>query len=229
MAELVDFILLKANALLVVVQKYIASDGKRGISSADSDKLKAGIDDLTQKNSDQAKAITDEEKQTELVNQTVARGHDAVMKVRDAALGKYGRNDKNRNREFHVGKDVRTAKEMLSELAYMKGTATDNLNDLAERGLVQADIDVFDTVTQDLKTNSGTQKNLQTVKGNLTKARGASAKNLESIMFSIQKSAKVIFRDQPDVLAEFKSIQDSHGGRGKTPAPAPVAQQSTQK
>ncbi len=221
MAEVVDFVLMKANALLIVVQKFLAATGKKGISSADADKLTAGIADLTQKNTDQGKAVTAEEDQTTLVNQTVARGHNIIMKTRDAALGKYGKADKVRSKEFHVGQDIRSAKQMFGELAYMKGAATSHKGDLAERGLTDDDIAEFDAVAQDLKTNSGAQKDAQTLQTNATEARDASVKNLQAIMFSIQKSAKVIFRDQPDVLAEFKSIQDSHGGGGKNPPPTP--------
>jgi len=219
MAEAVNFVLEKANALLTVCLKYLAGPDKPGISSDDVQSLQSGIDNLTQKNTDQEKAVEAEGKQTDLVNQTVDRGHAIIMKTRNAGQAHYGKKNTVRNKEFHVGKEIKTVKGMNDELKYMKSVATDNKDDLAKHGFTSADIDEFDAVSQDLKTNSGNQKNAQTVQKAATADRNASMKNLQSVMFSIQKTAKVVFEKQPSVLVEFGSIHDSHGSGRKKPLP----------
>ena len=226
MVDLVNFIMQKANALLTVCLKYAAGPDVDGISSDDIQSLQSATDDVAAKNTAQEKAVETEQKLTSLLDDTLAKGHALIRKAQNAAQAHYGKDNRARNQEFHIGgKDIRTVKAMGDELGYMKSAVTDNKDDLAKHGFKDTDIASFDSVSQELKTNSGNQKDAQKVKKAATKERDASVKNLQAVIRSIQKTAKVVFADKPSVLIEFESIREGrHGTKTQPPTPQPTSQ-----
>lgn len=226
MLEILNFLLLKAKALVVVCLKYAASDGKEGISAGDAQALQAAITDAGAKNTAQEKAVSNEEKLTDLRDQTMGKAHDLLRKTLDAAQSEYGKDNKVRNKEFHVGgPKLNAVKTMGTELKYMKSVATDNLADLKKHGFKDSDITSFDTISTDLDTNSANQKDARKVQKAATADRDAAVKNLRKAINQVQKAAKVVFQNQPSVLIEFESISDGHGG-GKAQPPTPPADQT---
>lgn len=232
MLETLNFLVQKATALLKACLNHPASDGVDGISSEQIQSLQSAMDDVDVKNTDQEKAVEFEGKQTGFVNETMAKGHALITKTHNAAQAHYGKDNKARNREFHIGgKAVTSVKSMRSELKYLKSVATDNNADLAKHGFKDSDIANFDTISAELKTNSANQKNAQKLQKGATKERDASMKNLQKVVRSIQHDAQVIFEKEPSILVEFESISDGHHGAKAAPAP-PVPEpqaQSTSK
>ena len=224
MLEVLNFLLLKAKALAAVCLKYAAGDGKEGISAGDIQTLQAAIADAEASNTDQEKAVSNEEKLTDLQNQTMAKAHNLLRKTQDAAEAEYGDN-KARRKEFHIGgPKIASVKAMGTELKYAKSVAIDNLAALKKHGFKDADIAKFDTLSTELDTNATNQKNARKVQKAATADRDATVKDLRKAISEVQKSAKVVFQDQSSILVEFESISDSHGGGGKKPPTPPPDQ-----
>jgi hypothetical protein len=220
MLEALNFLLEKANALLAVCLKYPAGEGTDGISAGDIQTLQTAIDDAKEKNTAQEKAVETEIKLTDLQAQTMEKGHGLIRKTQNAGQSEYGKENKPRNKEFHIGGEtIKSVKTMGAELKYMKSVATDNKADLAKHGFKDSDITNFDAISTELDTNSSNQKDAQKVQKAATKERDDSMKNLQKAARRVQKAAKVVFEKQPSVLIEFESIHDGRHA-AKTPTPA---------
>lgn len=223
--EKMDEALQQGKVMQGTCEKHAATDSKPGIHPDQIQLLNTNLEDASAKNTEQKKAVEIVVDLTTRQNSKMAEGGALVQKIREAAKGEYGEDDKARMKEFHVGSDVpKTVKGLVSELEYTEEASSAHKADLAKHGVKDADIQSLGTTADELSRIDTEQENAKKVQKAATKARDNSMKTLRKTIRKIQHSAKSIFADQPLVLIEFESISGGRGPGGKQTPPPPSSQ-----
>lgn len=223
--EKLDSALQNAKMLQTTCNRHAASGDTDGIS-ADQIQLLAGqIANASSKDTQQKRSIEVVSTLTARQNEMVDKGDKLIQKVKEAAKGKYGEEDKARMREFHVGRDVpRSVKGLVSELKYTREVALANKSDLAQHGLKETQIEMLGTTADELSTIDAEQETAKKKQKAATNDRDNAMEALRKAMRKIQHSARSIFADEPSVLIEFESIARGRGPGGQNSTPPPPEQ-----
>jgi hypothetical protein len=158
---------------------------------------------------------------TDAQDRAEARAHTLIAKERDAARGRFGRQDEQMMREFAVGKPRPTSvKELATLLAYMKKAAEKYAGDLAKNGFKGADLSALTAVASELETADVSQELAKKAQKNATQARNDAVCVLRQTMQKVRSTAKSVFAGRRDVLTEFESTVRAKASRAKEPAAA---------
>jgi hypothetical protein len=208
-----------ARALLKTAQKYAATDERDGIDPDLAAALATAIERAVAADTTQQNSLRDVGRFTEAQDKAMARAKLLIGKQRNAAKGRYGVQDKQMMKEFHVGAaPAVTVKGMVVELAYMKSVAEKRVGDLTKHGFKAADMAALDAAAEELKQADASQELAKKAQKNATQARNDAVKDLQQAIQKVRSTAKSVFAGQKSILVEFESIKRAKPAKKAKPA-----------
>ncbi len=226
--EKLDFTLQNSNMLLPTCRKHAANGDTEGISGEQIEVLSGQIEDASSKDTAQKQSLEVVATLTVKQNEIAKRGEKSIQRIKEAAKGEYGEDDKARMKEFHVGTEIPSSvKRLVLELKYISLVAVANKADLAKRGIKDEQIAQLASTADELTAADAEQEAAKKRQKAATKERDAAMKSLQKTIRKIQHTAKSVFADQPSVLIEFESISKRRGTGGQinaSPPAGPAAQ-----
>jgi hypothetical protein len=195
-----------AGAVLVAAKKYQAELATVGSTETETQRLEDLVASLTAKDVAYESAVSAGGKMTAEQNSLMEEGVEIIGKLKAVVKIAFYRDDA-MYRTFHVG--TRTpgkVARMLAELAYLKEQVTANAAALAARGFGESDLTALTTCYENIQAKDAGQENNKKVRSGLRIERDALLKEMQEAKRLIRGSAKVVFRNNPTILNEFKSI-----------------------
>ena len=104
--EILNDFVQDAKALAVAAKNHTASADGEGIPQEDIQLLQGGIDDTVAKDKEQKDAVQLVSDLTAAQNQTMDKSSALIRKTQNAAKAVYGEDNKQINKEVHIGRPV---------------------------------------------------------------------------------------------------------------------------
>jgi hypothetical protein len=208
-----------AKTLLKAAQRHEIAPHQDGIDSALIAALATAIEMALASDTTQRNAIRDTSRLTETQDRAAERSLELIRKLRYAAKGRFKGEDEQTLKEFRVGdKPARAVKELITELAYMRGKAEKYAGELAPCGFKAADLSALTAAAAELERADSSQELAKKAQKNATEARNNAVKALQLAMSKVRNSAKSVFAGKKDVLREFETITRAKSSKPKGPS-----------
>ncbi len=221
--EQMDEILQQGIITLTAARKHAASDGTDGIADGQIKTLEGQLGEAGLKNNEQQAAVQKAAGLTQQQNEKMADSTAAIKRIREAAKGEYGEENKALMKEFHVGDAVtHSVKKLTTELTYLQGVAQTHNVDLAKHGIRDVEIQGLGALASSLSGIDAEEEIAKKQQKAKTSERDAAMKALRRTIARVRHSAKSIFADDPTVLAEFELIGRAKGAKQPPPTPPPT-------
>ncbi len=210
--ELINTMLQDAKALLKTAQKYAAGPHADGLDPAIVSALATAVEMAQASDTAQRNAMRDTERLTDGQDRALDKCLDLVRKLRYAAKSRFAGDGESLLKEFRIGaRQTHAVKDVISEIAYLKGVAQKYAGELAPCGFKAADQAALTAAAAELERADASQELAKKAQKNATQARDAALKTLKLAVSKVRNSAKSVFAGRKDVLTEFETITRRRG------------------